>query len=352
MTLAVAVGVNLVVFTVVNALWLRPGPIPDGERVVTFANAPWIGLVGLEGSFLKPFEDVAGQVMTDDESQQSTLQPQVEFDGVERADVWIPSNLVPRTAPAAVASGQDSFLLMAFARLHSGQTPADAVHQIRGIADDRLQKMLRGLAVVPVNDVFGSPDSRTFVINEGNALGVVGGLAVLVLVGGCATLMALVLVHYERRRRELAVRIALGVSRRRLIAELSRELAVVAAAGTAGAILVATWGLLAIPSLSLPGEARQREFGVRVALGATPRDLVWCGLSAALAPVAIGVTAGLLAAAVVARVFTSLLAGLSAPDPLTYAAVAVTMLGSAVLAGLGTAWRLRRMTPTDALRAN
>jgi ABC-type antimicrobial peptide transport system permease subunit len=40
-------------------------------------------------------------------------------------------------------------------------------------------------------------------------------------------------------------------------------------------------------------ESRQREFGVRVALGATPRDLVWRGLSAALAPVAIGVTAGL-----------------------------------------------------------
>jgi ABC-type antimicrobial peptide transport system permease subunit len=54
----------------------------------------------------------------------------------------------------------------------------------------------------------------------------------------------------------------------------------------------------------------------------------------------------------VARVFTSLLAGLSALDPLTYAAVAVTMLSSAALAGLGAAWRLRRMTPTDALRAN
>jgi ABC-type antimicrobial peptide transport system permease subunit len=79
---------------------------------------------------------------------------------------------------------------------------------------------------------------------------------------------------------------------------------------------------------------------------------VWRGLSAALAPVALGVTVGLLAAALVARVFTSLLAGLSALDPLTYAAVAVTMLSSAVLAGLGAAWRLRRMTPTDALRAN
>jgi hypothetical protein len=40
-------------------------------------------------------------------------------------------------------------------------------------------------------------------------------------------------------------------------------------------------------------ESRQREFGVRVALGATPRDLAWRGLSAVLAPVAIGVTAGL-----------------------------------------------------------
>ena len=97
-------------------------------------------------------------------------------------------------------------------------------------------------------------------------------------------------------------------------------------------------------------ESRYREFGVRLALGATPRDLVRHGLAAALAPVTLGAAAGLVFAALVARLFTSLLTGLSALDPLTYAGVAVTMLGCAALAGLGAAWRLRRVVPVDALR--
>jgi hypothetical protein len=99
-------------------------------------------------------------------------------------------------------------------------------------------------------------------------------------------------------------------------------------------------------------ESRRREFGVRLALGATPRDLVWRSLTAALLPVSLGVAAGLLLAALVARLFTSRLAGLSALDPLTYATVAMLMLGCAALAGLGAAWRLRRMMPSDALRTN
>jgi predicted lysophospholipase L1 biosynthesis ABC-type transport system permease subunit len=97
-------------------------------------------------------------------------------------------------------------------------------------------------------------------------------------------------------------------------------------------------------------ESRRREFGVRLALGATPRDLVRHGVTAGLVPVSIGVAAGLVAAALVARVFTSWLVGLSALDPATYATVALVMLGCAGLAGLSAAWRLRRTMPSDSLR--
>ena len=99
-------------------------------------------------------------------------------------------------------------------------------------------------------------------------------------------------------------------------------------------------------------ESRRRGFGVRLALGATPGDLVKHGLAAALVPVSVGVAGGLFLAALVARVFTSLLAGLSSLDPLTYATVAIAMLGCSTLAGVAAAWPLRRMLPGDALRAN
>lgn len=97
-------------------------------------------------------------------------------------------------------------------------------------------------------------------------------------------------------------------------------------------------------------ESRQREFGVRVALGATPRDVVWRGVTAALVPVSLGVAAGLAFAALVSRLFTSLLIGLATLDVFTYIAVATIMLGCAACAALGAAWRLRRVAPADALR--
>jgi putative ABC transport system permease protein len=97
-------------------------------------------------------------------------------------------------------------------------------------------------------------------------------------------------------------------------------------------------------------ESRRREFAVRLALGATPRDLMRYSLRAALTPVSLGVMTGLALAAVVARLFASLLTGLTPLDPLTYAVVGVTMVGCAALAGWVAAWPLRRMMPSEALR--
>jgi predicted lysophospholipase L1 biosynthesis ABC-type transport system permease subunit len=116
------------------------------------------------------------------------------------------------------------------------------------------------------------------------------------------------------------------------------------------ALLIGVGGVFGL--VAYLAESRRREFGVRLALGATPRDLLWRGLASALVPVSFGVGAGLLLAALVARLFAALLAGLSALDPLTYATVALAMLGSAGLAGLGAAWRLQRIVPGDALRTN
>ena len=329
-TAAVAVGVNLVVFTVVNALWLRPLPFPDADRLVT-VMPPFIGFTTLDGAFLTntrphPFDALAGQVLSDDERGEGNPVPRLaingqavetigvtpeyflvlgvpvrgrgfataddregaepvaiisdrlwsrafdrrtdiigavvaaqplavriigiapkDFDGArrgERTDVWIPSTLVPRT----VGASTNDVTLMLFARLAPGVSPAEAERSLL-LKDQRW----KGLAILRLKDIFGTPTSRTIPIREGNAVGVVAGLACLVLAGGCATLAALVLVHYERRRRELAVRLAMGASRGRLVGELARELLLVAVAGTIGAVLVAMWSLRSIPSLSLPG---------------------------------------------------------------------------------------------------
>jgi hypothetical protein len=98
-------------------------------------------------------------------------------------------------------------------------------------------------------------------------------------------------------------------------------------------------------------ESQRREFGVRLALGAELRDLVRHGVVAALAPVSVGVAAGIGLGAMVSQVFEALLVGISALDVVTYPVVAAMMLGCATMAGLAAAWRLRRTSPYDALRA-
>ncbi len=98
-------------------------------------------------------------------------------------------------------------------------------------------------------------------------------------------------------------------------------------------------------------ESRKREFGVRLALGATMKDLVRQGLVAALGPVSVGVAVGLVLGAVVSQLFSALLVGVSAIDAVTYVVVATAMLGCAAMAALAAAWRLRRTSPSDALRA-
>jgi len=109
------------------------------------------------------------------------------------------------------------------------------------------------LIVVPISQIFGSPDHRTLIVREGRVLRLIGVSALLVLLGGCATVMALVFVHYERRRSEFAVRLAIGASAARLARRLFGELACIVTGGVLLSGLAAYWGLTLLPKFSLPG---------------------------------------------------------------------------------------------------
>jgi hypothetical protein len=81
-TLAVAVGINLIVFTIVNALWLRPLPFPDADRLVAITGGAF---VAVSGQIFQPFDAVAGQAVIDESHAGSAdLRPQLAFDQVSR----------------------------------------------------------------------------------------------------------------------------------------------------------------------------------------------------------------------------------------------------------------------------
>jgi putative ABC transport system permease protein len=80
----------------------------------------------------------------------------------------------------------------------------------------------------------------------------VAGVAGIVLIIACANVTNLMLARILRRRREIAVRLALGVSRSRLIAQFVTEGVLLAAFGGVAGLVVAQWGGAAIRRLLLP----------------------------------------------------------------------------------------------------
>jgi hypothetical protein len=148
-----------------------------------------------------------------------------------------------------------------------------------------------------------------------------------------------------------APRLTMMTGREIVAADLGRE--------RLGAWFFSGFGLVAL-ALGVGGvfgliaylaESRRRELGVRIALGATPADLLRLAVGSGLAPAALGAAAGLAGAAIVTKAAESFLIGIGRLDPISYAVAAALMLGSAGAAGLAAAWRVRRISPVEALRA-
>ena len=97
---------------------------------------------------------------------------------------------------------------------------------------------------------------------------------------------------------------------------------------------------------------RTHEIGVRMALGARAADVVLLVQRRALALVAAGLAIGLVAAAALSRAMSSVLFGLSAGDPATFAAVPVILAAVALVAGYLPARRAARVDPLVALRCD
>jgi len=95
---------------------------------------------------------------------------------------------------------------------------------------------------------------------------------------------------------------------------------------------------------------RSNEIGLRMAFGASPRDVLRLVLRQALLLAAIGIAIGLACAVAMTQLLASMLFGVKATDPLTYGAVIVLLASVAMLASYVPARRAMRVDPIVALR--
>ena len=117
--------------------------------------------------------------------------------------------------------------------------------------------------------------------------------------------------------------------------------------GALGLLLAAagTWSVLTYVVRS-----RRRETAVRIALGATPRDIVLRTLREAGRPVAVGIAVGVVLALATTRLLQAELYGVSSLDLLTLCAAALAVGLCGALAGFGPSLLASRTSPMSVLR--
>jgi ABC-type antimicrobial peptide transport system permease subunit len=115
-----------------------------------------------------------------------------------------------------------------------------------------------------------------------------------------------------------------------------------------GSLIIAAIGQYAV--VAFDGRRRTREFGLRIALGASARQLVGSVMAESLRVTATGIVAGFALSAAAGTVLARFLFGVTPTDPLTYIAVFALLAAASLVACYLPARRAARTDPLIALR--
>ena len=115
------------------------------------------------------------------------------------------------------------------------------------------------------------------------------------------------------------------------------------------ALLISVVGVAGVLAFSVSG--RTREFGIRMSMGAMPRNILTIVLTEGLAMASLGVGAGVIVGFVLARAIAKYVTDIHQPGPLAFVGSAVVILGAAVIASAVPAARAARVNAVEALRS-
>ncbi len=208
-----------------------------------------------------------------------------EFTGseLERVDVWMPASVRNSTGRKDWASARGFSWLQMIGRLNAGTSPAQAAVEAlgvyeRGNAMDNRADSTERIRLLPLSYTNSGEPAMEASVSQWLL-----GVAAIMLVIVCANVANVLLARGIRRRREIAVRVALGAGRVRIVSLLLMESVLIAVAGAGLGLAVAWWGGQFARTTLLPNVQWGSPVDLRV-LGVTAGVALVASVLAGLVP--------------------------------------------------------------------